>query len=83
MADYANSLPQTKRSVLKLAAKVFDLIGLIGPFTVTIKMLFQSLCISDVNWDDDLEAEQLAKWKSIISELHALNKITVPRCYFK
>ncbi|CAB3981862.1 Hypothetical predicted protein, partial [Paramuricea clavata] len=40
LVEYAKSLPSTKRSVLKLSAKVFDPIGLFAPFTVTMKMLF-------------------------------------------
>ena len=37
LIEYAKSLPPTKRSVLRLAAKVFDPIGLITPFTVIMK----------------------------------------------
>ena len=49
LASYAQSLPATKRSVLKLSAKVFDPMGLVTPFTVNMKMLFQTLCTMGAN----------------------------------
>jgi len=34
LVEYANSLPVNRRSVLKLSAKIFDLLGLISAFVV-------------------------------------------------
>ena len=48
LIEYAESLPVTKRSVLKLSAKVFDPYGLLSLFTVSMKILFQSRCIEKV-----------------------------------
>jgi hypothetical protein len=62
--------------VLKLSAKVFD-IGLFTPFTVTMKMLFQTLCTTSVNWDDELDGKALTGWKSLIKDLQALSDIQV------
>ena len=77
LGEYAKSLPSTKRSVLKLSAKVFDPIGLFAPFTVTMKMLFQTLCTTSVNWDDELDGKALTGWKSLIKDLQALSDIQV------
>ena len=46
LCNYANSLPPTKRSVLKLTAKIFDPMGFLSPLAVEMKILFQVLCIS-------------------------------------
>ena len=81
LIEYAEFLPVTKRSMLKLSAKVFDPTGLLSPFTVSMKILFQSLCIQKVNWDESLEGEALAKWNSFTDDLKALKNIRVPRRY--
>ena len=78
MIEYAESLPPTKRSVLKFAAKIFDPIGFVTPFTVNLKILFQCLCTTNVNWDDPLEREQLNRWKRLVKEFRALNQVHVP-----
>ena len=83
MIEYAESLPPTKRSVLKFAAKIFDPIGFVTPFTVILKILFQCLCTTNVNWDDPLEREQLNRWKRLVKEFRTLNQVHVPRCYFQ
>ena len=38
LIKYTESLPVAKRSMLKLSAKVFDPIGLLSPFTVSMKI---------------------------------------------
>ena len=81
LIKYAEALPATKRSVLKLSAKIFDPIGLLTPFTISMKILFQGLCVEKVNWDESLEGEALAKWKSFINDLNTLKNIRGPRCY--
>ena len=49
------SLTPTKRSILRLSAKIFDPLGFLSPFVTSIKMLFQTLCKSKVSWNDELE----------------------------
>ena len=83
LIEYADSLPVTKRSVLKLSAKICDPIGLLTPFTISMKILFQDLCIEKVNWDEALDGEALSKWKSFIKDLKVLKNVIVPRCYAK
>ena len=80
---FAKTLPSTKRSVLRLTAKIFDPMGLVTPFTINMKILFQSLCTTGVDWDDNLEGTALASWNSFIVDLQALNEIKVARCYFR
>ncbi len=47
-----------------------------------MKMLFQTLCTSSINWDDDLSGKALSSWNSLVHDLKALSDIRVPRCYF-
>ena len=80
--DYAVSLPLSKRSVLKVTAKIFDPIGILTPFTIGMKVLFQELCVTKHDWDGELQSELLKKWKSFLSQLNHLGSIHIPRCYF-
>ena len=53
LIEYAEALPASKQSVLKLSARIFDLIGLLTlltPFTVNMKVLFPGLYVEKVNW---------------------------------
>ena len=81
LIEYTQSLLITKRSVLKLSAKIFDPIGLLTPFTINMRILFQILCIEKVSWDESLEGEVLVKLKSFINNLNTLKNIQVPSCY--
>lgn len=81
LIEYAECLPVTKRSALQLFAKIFNPIVRLTPFTITMKILFQSLCIEKVNLDESLEGEALIKWKSFVNDLNIPQNIRVPRCY--
>lgn len=83
LANQAKSLPATKRSLLKISAKIFDPLGLLSPFTIQWKVLFQLLCNENIEWDNALSDEHLNKWNLLISELQTLNNVCVPRCYFE
>lgn len=43
LSKYARSLPLTKRSVLKVRAKIYDPMGFLSPLTVKTKIIFQEL----------------------------------------
>ena len=44
IARRAEGLPATKRNTLQLIAGIFDPLGIIGPITITAKILFQEVC---------------------------------------
>ena len=69
LSQHASLLPTTKRSFLKISAKIFDPLGLLSPFTIQWKVFFQELCIERTDWDDQLKGDYLKKWKSLILEL--------------
>ena len=66
LVQYATSFPVTKRSVLRITASIFDPLGLLAPFVIKLKMLFQQLCQDQLRWDDNLQGKLLHKWKSIL-----------------
>ena len=79
---YASSLPLTKRSVLKVTAKIYDPMGFLTPLTVEMKILFQELCIEKTNWNTELKGESLRKWKSFLQDLILIDCYHILRCYF-
>ena len=78
----ANQTPVTKRQLLRITASIFDPLGFLSPFTVKLKILFQTLCVNNTKWDEPLSGEALQVWNMVSSQLHLLSKVTVPRCYF-
>jgi len=73
----------TKRSLLSLASRMFDPMGLISPFTVRAKILFQELWRRGLEWDDPLDRDIEQEWSSWKSELLQLKDVTIPRWFGK
>ena len=82
LIEYAQGLPVTKLSLLKVTARIFDPLGLISPFIIKLKILFQSLCVESVKWDEPLQGRALEQWNCFVSEARALSQLSIPRCYF-
>ena len=78
----AKSLPPTKRSILKLATKIFDPLGCLSLFTINLKVMFQQFCLDKKGWDAEFSDVERSKYEGFISELRNLQKVSIPRCYF-
>ena len=83
LVNEAFSLPMTKRSILKISAKIFDPLGLTSPITIQFKMLFQIICTNKFNWDDPLPNDLLKEWINLLEKLRTLDKLVVPRAILK
>ena len=83
LVNEAFTLPMTKRSILKISAKIFDPIGLISPITIQFKMLFQIICTNKFKWDDILPDDILKKWIMLLEKLKTLHKLVIPRGILK
>ena len=81
LVNFVKSLLPTKQSILKASAKILDPLGLLSPFVVGIKILFQTLCKNRVDWDVTLDRDMLSQWSNLIQEFERLSEISVPRCY--
>ena len=82
LSEKAKLLLATKRSLLKISAKIFDPLGLLSPFNIQWKVLFQEICNDRADWDVQLTEEHLKKWNTLIAGLETLNHVHIPRCYF-
>ena len=71
----------TKREVASLAAKIFDPIGLIAPFSVRSNKILQSLWTKGVEWNEEIPMEVSLKWNQSVQELSELEHLHIPRCY--
>ena len=83
LIEYTKTMKITKRSILRLTVKIFDPLGLLSPFIIQLKILFQILCAGKIEWDMPLSDELLHNWRGIISELDCLDHVKVPRCYLE
>ena len=81
--QFAEQLPPTKRSLLKVAAKVFDPLGCLSLFTIKLKVFFQELCIEKVPWDEPLSGDNLKRYDTLLSEANNIKGIKVPRSFVK
>jgi hypothetical protein len=79
---FARLLPVTKRSVLRMSARIFDPLGIITPFSISLKILFQELCLGSAKWDAQLRNPFRDKWEKLILQLPALKDISVARNCF-
>lgn len=69
----------TKRKLLSEASKIFDPFGWLSPNTIQIKILFQQLWLTNLDWDDTLPPNIAQKWLQIRDNLHLLEKVIIPR----
>ena len=82
LVNFAIDLPLTKRSVLRVVAKLYDPLGFISPLFITVKILFQDLCKLKTDWDEPLCDELNFKYTSWLSDLMKVQSISIDRCYF-
>ena len=82
LAEKAKSVVATKRNILSILADLFDPLGIISPVAVSIKMLFQELCLDKVEWNEELEGERKKQWLSWVEHLQRVSQIVVSRCIY-
>ncbi|XP_015767737.1 PREDICTED: uncharacterized protein LOC107346459 [Acropora digitifera] len=83
LAKKADGLAVTKRSILKIAAGMYDPLGIISPVLVSVKVLFQELCSNKVEWDEELKNDDKKRWVSWIEDLKGVGEISVARCVYR
>jgi hypothetical protein len=74
-----DTLVETKRSLLRQTARLYDPIGIWTPFVLWAKTLLQKCWISKRGWDDPLETNILTEWEEWKTELRKLGRIEFDR----
>ena len=69
----------TKRSILSVAASLFDPIGFLAPITLVPKMLMQNLFRMKLDWDEAAPKETVDRFAEWLAELPRLSTLKVER----
>ncbi|CAG9137809.1 unnamed protein product [Plutella xylostella] len=69
----------TKRLILSQSLKIFDVLGILCPFTIQSKILIKKLWILKLDWNDPVPNELKKEWEKIKNGLLYLQQISVPR----
>ncbi|XP_068144127.1 uncharacterized protein [Drosophila tropicalis] len=70
----------TKRTVLSVVMSIFDPLGLLGFFTVRAKIILQNIWRAGTDWDESLQEEDQADWKTWVKLLPKINEVRISRC---
>lgn len=69
----------TKRAILSDIARVFDPLGWATPSIILGKLIIQVLWNLGIGWDDPVPTDIADTWSCLISQIHLLNDLTIPR----
>ncbi len=70
----------TKREILSKLAKIYDPLGMVGPVTVTAKLIFQDICRENKDWDETVSPEIETRWRNWMEVVSKMTEIKIPRC---
>ena len=73
--------PITRRGILSVISQVYDPLGIVQPFILTMKRHLQSLNGENLDWDEPLSLEMQTEWNNWLAALPSLEKLSVPCCY--
>ncbi|XP_064468687.1 uncharacterized protein LOC135382950 [Ornithodoros turicata] len=77
---FATISQPTKRTVLQAFSSLYDPFGLLLPFTVTARLLFQMVWKERLAWDVPMAPTEQQTWWKWVHGLSLLSQIQVPRC---
>lgn len=68
----------TKRGILSALAKIFDPLGILGPVTLTAKLLMQRVWQLNLAWDESVPVDVHTAWTQYESQLTTIRKFKIP-----
>ena len=64
-------------------ASIYYPLGLLNPFIVSIKILLQDICPSNISWDTVIPVNLLKRWLKILEDIPDSQPFIIPRiCAF-
>lgn len=73
----------TKRELLRIVMSIFDIYGLLAPFTVNAKIIMQTSWKTNLQWDEEIKSTEFEIFSKWIVQLQRLKEIRIPRWYFR
>ncbi|KAG5678622.1 hypothetical protein PVAND_008279 [Polypedilum vanderplanki] len=71
----------TKRDQCSTVAKLFDVLGLVAPFTIRGRILLQRSWRKQLDWDEKISEEDAEDWFNWIKLTEQIIKLKIPRQY--
>lgn len=81
IASTAAVLEPTKRAIVSLVGRFYDLLGLLSLIVIQYKVFLQEMCAMKMDWDQSLSGNLLQKWHQLVSSLQEKQTFVTPRCY--
>ena len=78
IARLARSLEPTKRNIVSLVGKFYDLLGILAPVVVNFKMFLQTMRKAKLEWDQPLPTDLLSRWQKLSAGLLEAQTISIP-----
>ncbi|XP_064470382.1 uncharacterized protein LOC135385136 [Ornithodoros turicata] len=77
--DSMTEKESVKRHVLQTISRIYDPFGLLGPFTISGKIMLQKIWEAGLQWNDQLPSDIDAEWREWCKGVVELQHISVPR----
>ena len=70
----------TRRKMLSIVSSIFDPLGLLGPFVLSGKLLFQEATARKLSWDEGISKDLEENWDIWMQSLGSVSQLRFPRC---
>ena len=64
--------PHTRRGILSKVSSIFDPLGFVAPFVLSVKIILQRLYKKGLGWDEIIPEEDLFEWQKWLADLPKL-----------
>lgn len=71
----------TKREVLQVLMSIFDPMGYLLCYTISLKILLQDIWRSGIGWDEEVNEFLLPKWLDWKNIIQCITNLEIPRCF--
>ena len=83
LAEQAQGVEPTKRSIISLIGRIYDPLGFLAPIVVSFKVFMQSLCEARIGWDETIPESMSTRWYKLVAALQESQPLAIPRCYLE